>query len=156
MAADCSSGTVEFRGLVLASEEPRGDLDAAWDPTYLQLWQRATDALCGWFASAPDVLRGASCALELGAGLGAAGMFAATLGCPSVQLTDHPVALGQLRANVARNNLSARCSVAALDWSEARRVDEPSRWPLIFGNEHPVDVKQSAIIAVDLKGVVAV
>lgn len=103
----------EFRGLLLGASEPLSitAATAAKDPTYRQLWLRATEALCCFFDGAEVLLGRSRCALELGSGLGAAGMWAALKGCSYVTLSDyHALALHQLRANVARNGLSSTLS----------------------------------------------
>ena len=57
--------------------------------------------------------------VDLGAGTGACGLAAATLGAPRVLLTDKPALLPALRANALANGFSAgRVDVEALSWAE--------------------------------------
>ena len=72
-------------------------------------------------------------AIELGSGVGAAGLLAARCGLRSVTLTDyHPLVLDALRETIVVNGLENRCTVAALDWSESG-ADNGERWPLVLG-----------------------
>ena len=107
----------------------------------------AARALCEYLLKNRDVLAGTSC-VELGAGTGAVGLYAAALGAAKVTLTDHrpPLAattdlihasdgdldlpsgssdrlLELLRANVARNAAPDRASVMELDWASAAHAE---------------------------------
>jgi len=80
---------------------------------------RALLALLEASPARQDALRGRR-VLEVGAGTGLLGIaLALALGTSGV-LTDLPVALPALRANVASNYVGARVGVEALEWGEAR------------------------------------
>lgn len=67
------------------------------------LIERSTSALCRWQLQNADLIHGAR-VLELGAGSGASGLFAAALGASSVTITPGDEALVQvLEANARRN-----------------------------------------------------
>ena len=55
--------------------------------------------------------------IELGAGTGAVGLAAASMGAQSVLLTDKPSLVGVLRANVDRNGLAETCTCESLLWT---------------------------------------
>jgi predicted nicotinamide N-methyase len=90
----------------------------------------------------PPVVSG-RCVLELGAGLGLAGMVAAKLGAASVVLTDSVPALSAAQQeNVAQNGLDAVVRVAQLDWDEAAPCTQCHEAEcvigsdVVYGNEH--------------------
>ena len=91
----------------------------------------AAPALCGWMSSVADQFAQTSC-LELGAGTGACGLYAAGLGASRVVLTDggpSEAPLLQLMADNAERNRArlpagSRVEVASLTWG-----CEPSALP---------------------------
>jgi hypothetical protein len=86
-------------------------------------------------------------AIELGAGLGIAGMYLATrlAGVP-VTLTDyHPLVLQALHAAVAKNELTSRCAVARLDWDAPESVVR--RCSLVIGADLAVSARAAASLA---------
>ena len=88
-----------------------------------RVW-KAAPALCAWMASAAHLFAGRA-VLELGAGTGACGLYAAALGASRVVLTEGgdeaaPL-LALMQDNVARNSgllaaAGARVEVASLHW----------------------------------------
>ncbi|KAG5185602.1 methyltransferase-like protein 21A-like protein [Tribonema minus] len=89
-----------------------------------QLWPAAT-FLCRYLESNPDVITRAAGgkaltdirALELGAGLGLTGLFAAAMGIGHVVLTDLPEVCDQLRANIRLNEIgNSHVRAAPLAW----------------------------------------
>jgi len=104
--------------------------DATRDSTGLaQVWQEATDCLCDYIEGCSALLfpgcrepadAGWREVLELGAGAGVCGMFAARCGAARVVLSDyHTAVLAALRYNVGQNDLEERCEVVSLPWGEA-------------------------------------
>lgn len=66
--------------------------------------------------------------LEIGAGLGLAGIVAAVAGAPKVLLTDREkLTLGLAMQSAARNEVGDKVSVSAFDWSDR------SKWPTPWG-----------------------
>ena len=81
--------------------------------------------------------------LELGAGLGVAGLVAAKLGAASVVLTDSVPALSAAQLdNVAQNGLDAVVRVAHLDWDDVELCTQCHEAEciigsdVVYGNEH--------------------
>ena len=70
-----------------------------------RVWEAAS-TLCRWLESEQSALRNTN-VLELGSGTGVCGLYAASLGCRSVVLTDGgpPVVLELLEGNIMRNRL---------------------------------------------------
>ena len=67
---------------------------------------------------------GARHVLEVGAGCGLLGMVLAAAGC-NVVLTEHPIALANLRCNVEACKISSqRARVAQLDWTKESHLQE--------------------------------
>ena len=129
--------TVQQRGLTLELDDPPGPRDVApedhsKDGTGIgQIWQAATDLLCDWLELHSQWLQEQGRCLELGAGVGVAGMLVAKLGS-EVTLTDgHPGVVSRLRANVALNGLDRLASVALLDWDVP--VNDGQRYRLVLG-----------------------
>ena len=128
---------VQQRGLTLELDDlsSRCDIapeDHSKDGTGVgQVWQAATDLLCDWLESHPQWLKEQGRSLELGAGVGVAGMLVAKMGA-EVTITDyHPRVVSRLRANVALNGLDPLVSVAPLDWSVP--TSDFQRYRLVFG-----------------------
>ena len=74
--------------------------------------------------------------MELGAGVGLAGLAAALVAAPDaeVALTDLPENLGLLRQNVDANGLGGRVRVDALDWTAPLPAAFASApWDLVLG-----------------------
>ncbi|KAM7401933.1 hypothetical protein PAMP_017210 [Pampus punctatissimus] len=97
------------------------------------VWEAALH-LCGYLEDQPVELRGRRI-IELGAGTGVVGIVAARLGA-DVTLTDLPVALPQLQANVSANMPSsgwpsAPPTVLPLSWGKDH-MDFPSDWDLVL------------------------
>ena len=129
--------TVQQRGLTLELDDPPSPCDIApedhsKDGTGIgQVWQAATDLLCDWLESHPQWLSEQGRSLELGAGVGVAGMLVAKMGA-EVTITDfHPRVVSRLRANVALNGLDPLASVALLDWGVP--TSDFQRYRLVFG-----------------------
>jgi len=105
-----------------------------------EIWPAAA-ALCAWLRERPAELRGAS-VLELGAGTGACGIYAAALGASRVVLTDGgPAALLDLaRSNIAANRHlmadGASVEVRPLAWGEQ---DEAGETAPAHHNSHHMD-----------------
>ncbi|XP_045932513.1 EEF1A lysine methyltransferase 3-like [Micropterus dolomieu] len=98
------------------------------------VWEAALN-LCGYFEEQPVELRGKRI-IELGAGTGVVGILAARLG-GAVTLTDLPLALSQLQANVSANMPSsgwptALPTVLPLSWGEDH-MNFSSDWDLVLG-----------------------
>ena len=147
------SRLIEQHGLTLELDEPPGSStqlapdDHAKDGTGVgQVWQAATDLLCEWLESCPQfVLRQRSC-LELGAGLGVAGMLVARMGT-DVTITDyHPLVLSRLQANVSLNGLDAAASVECLEWGAVIGA-ERQRFSLIIGADLAFAERSAALLA---------
>lgn len=137
------SHTVELEASDAASSD--------FDKTGELVWQ-ASVLTAHYIASAPAALRGAA-VLELGSGVGLAGLIAARAGAAEVWLTDNePTVLELLERNAARANaaaaasssgtgapLSCVCRVADLSWGSARDHDAlaaragRSQWPILIG-----------------------
>ena len=139
---------------MLELDEPPGSStqlapqDHAKDGTGVgQVWQAATDLLCEWLETRLQfVLRQGPC-LELGAGLGVAGMVLARMGA-RVTLTDyHPIVLSRLRANVSLNGLEAATSVERLDWGTSRPGADRSRFRLLIGADLAFAERSAALLA---------
>mmetsp|Transcript_5656 Transcript_5656/g.13462 ORF Transcript_5656/g.13462 Transcript_5656/m.13462 type:complete len:210 (-) Transcript_5656:38-667(-) len=75
--------------------------------------------------------------LEVGAGLGAVGMYAAHRGA-RVRLTDLPRAVELLRRNVRANGLQKRCEVAALAWG----AEPAEKYDLLLGSDLTFDLSK--------------
>ncbi|XP_061642272.1 EEF1A lysine methyltransferase 3-like isoform X1 [Phyllopteryx taeniolatus] len=98
------------------------------------VWESAQQ-LCQYFEEQHVELRGRR-VIELGAGTGVVGILAACLGA-DVTLTDLPVTLPQLEANVCANMPSsgwpsAPPTVLPLSWGEDH-MKFPSDWDLVLG-----------------------
>ncbi|RVE72724.1 hypothetical protein OJAV_G00041000 [Oryzias javanicus] len=98
------------------------------------VWEAALH-LCRYWEDQSVNLKGKRI-IELGAGTGLVGILAARLGA-EVTLTDLPLALPQLQANVSANTLSsgwpsAEPAVLPLSWGEDH-LDFPSNWDLVVG-----------------------
>ncbi|XP_061688182.1 EEF1A lysine methyltransferase 3-like isoform X2 [Syngnathoides biaculeatus] len=98
------------------------------------VWESA-QYLCRYFEEQHVEWRGRR-VIELGAGTGVVGILAACLGA-DVTLTDLPVALPQLEANVCANMPSsgwpsAPPAVLPLSWGEDH-IKFPSDWDLVLG-----------------------
>ncbi|MEM1453104.1 MAG: 50S ribosomal protein L11 methyltransferase [Planctomycetota bacterium] len=90
---------------------------------------------------ARESIGGQAAVLELGAGLGLAGIAAAVLGGPGVDLvlTDHdPLSLAALPVNARRNGIEAR--VWDLDWRHLGEAPE-GRFDLILGCDVAYEAK---------------
>jgi predicted nicotinamide N-methyase len=98
-------------------------------PLWAKIWQGAV-VLADYFARMP-VPENAGRLLEIGAGIGVAGVVAAARGY-SVTITDYnPHALKFAQANAVVNRC-ADCVVRRLDWS---RPDLPEHYETIIGSE---------------------
>ncbi|XP_004069302.1 EEF1A lysine methyltransferase 3 [Oryzias latipes] len=98
------------------------------------VWEAAVH-LCRFLEDQSVNLKGKRI-IELGAGTGLVGILAARLGA-EVTLTDLPLALPQLQANVSANTLSsgwpsAEPAVLPLSWGEDH-LNFPSDWDLVLG-----------------------
>uniref|UniRef100_A0A8C7Y0M3 EEF1A lysine methyltransferase 3 n=1 Tax=Oryzias sinensis TaxID=183150 RepID=A0A8C7Y0M3_9TELE len=98
------------------------------------VWEAAVH-LCRFLKDQSVNLKGKRI-IELGAGTGLVGILAARLGA-EVTLTDLPLALPQLQANVSANTLSngwpsAEPAVLPLSWGEDH-LNFPSDWDLVLG-----------------------
>ncbi|XP_024126127.1 EEF1A lysine methyltransferase 3 [Oryzias melastigma] len=98
------------------------------------VWEAAVH-LCRYLEDQSVNLKGKRI-IELGAGTGLVGILAARLGA-EVTLTDLPLALPQLQANVSANTPSggwpsAEPAVLPLSWGEDH-LDFPSDWDLVLG-----------------------
>ncbi|XP_072239275.1 EEF1A lysine methyltransferase 3-like [Leuresthes tenuis] len=98
------------------------------------VWEAALH-LCRYLEEQSVELRGKR-VIELGAGTGVVGILAARLGA-EVTLTDLPLAIPQLQANVSANMPSsgwpsAPPTVLPLSWGEDH-VNFPSDWDLVLG-----------------------
>ncbi|NWV79849.1 EFMT3 methyltransferase, partial [Dasyornis broadbenti] len=93
--------------------------------------------------------------LELGAGTGIVGIFAAMLGA-EVTLTDRPAALPQLRENVRRNfpGGAGGPRVRALSWGRDQR-HFPPKFHLILGSDIVYDPRAFAPLLGTLRHLVA-
>lgn len=86
--------------------------------------------------------------LELGAGLGAVGLSAATAGAASVLLTDYDAdVLGFARQAAAENGVSERVTTAQLDWSAEEGVPEGAPFELVLGADVLYDKDNARHIA---------
>ena len=100
-----------------------------------RVWPAAA-VLCGWLLG--EDLRGCS-VLELGAGTGACGLYAAALGAARVLLTDasDEESMRRLRANVEANaelwGASAQVAVAPLVWGSDDLDNVAAELPKSFG-----------------------
>lgn len=120
---------MEVRGLSLVLDEDvealmrsMGDEDFRKDATGVGLlWEPATALLCDFLQTCAAALLREASVLELGAGLGVAGMLCAKLGASNVVLSDyHPVVLARLHSNVSLNfGSEPMCSVVELPWGES-------------------------------------
>ena len=96
--------------------------------------ERAAVRGAPWWA--PRLLAPRARILELGAGVGLAGLAAALVAAPDaeVALTDLPENLGLLRQNVDANGLGGRVRVDALDWTAPLPAAFASApWDLVLG-----------------------
>uniref|UniRef100_A0A3P9HTH0 EEF1A lysine methyltransferase 3 n=1 Tax=Oryzias latipes TaxID=8090 RepID=A0A3P9HTH0_ORYLA len=98
------------------------------------VWEAAVH-LCRFLEDQSVNLKGMRI-IELGAGTGLVGILAARLGA-EVTLTDLPLALPQLQANVSANTLSSgwpstEPAVLPLSWGEDH-LNFPSDWDLVLG-----------------------
>lgn len=108
-----------------------GELGDGGLEDYANLWSkrgdRGSSGLTIWAASVilgrwalaqpPEMLAGKR-GLELGSGLGVAGIVVATR-CEGMVLSDSvPEVVQKLRENVELNHMQARCDVERIDWSE--------------------------------------
>ncbi|KAM6294514.1 EEF1A lysine methyltransferase 3 [Aegotheles albertisi] len=104
------------------------------------VWEAAL-SLCRFLAQAPPVpLRGCS-VIELGAGTGIVGIFAAMLGA-EVTITDRPPALPQIRENVGLNFPGGVGGprVQALEWGQGEGAFPREGFELVLGSDllyHP-------------------
>jgi len=137
-AEGTTARTIRQRGLIIELDDPptaTGEVapeDHDKDGTGIgQVWQVATDILCDWLESHPQWVHQQGRSLELGAGVGIAGMAVARLGGEVVLTNYHPRVLSRLRANVALNGLDQRAFVQPLDW--AVPADDLPRCRLVFG-----------------------
>jgi predicted nicotinamide N-methyase len=95
-------------------EQVHTDEDLANFPFGMLLWASA-EALASRLAQEPTLVAGKR-VLELGAGVGFAGLVAAYLGAAQVVQTDyHPDCLALCRSNAALNGIS-NCTVRTGDW----------------------------------------
>jgi methyltransferase-like protein 23 len=127
--------TVDDEDALLAAAEGRDQF-----PFGLMLWESAV-ALAEELASPGDDLRGWS-VLELGAGLGLAGVVAAALGARVVQ-TDHDGAALAACARTAQLNGVASITRAAGDW---HAWQDDARYHVILGADIAYDVDDHAAI----------
>ena len=99
-----------------------------------RVW-KAAPALCAWMAGASDQIAGCSI-LEVGAGTGACGLFAAALGAGRVVLTDGGAESPPLFSLLEENARRTRCQrpaktqveVAALHWGREPLPAGPFDW----------------------------
>eukprot|EP00667_Euglena_gracilis_P021959 EG_transcript_24252 len=110
-----------------------------------QLWPAAT-TLCRFLETCWDSLEVALAkpmaeahCVELGAGVGLVGMFAAALGAGHVTLTDLPPVLAVLRENVALN---------AAGWAGRQPPAAVDVQPLCWGTEDPLAVPATDLVLV--------
>jgi methyltransferase-like protein 23 len=113
--------------------------DAAF-PFGLMLWESAL-ALSQWIISQPDILDGVA-VLELGAGVGLAGMVAASRGARVTQTDHDPRALTLARDNAALNGVGP-LDVRLGDWNA---WDLPDRFALILGADIVYDAADHGAI----------
>jgi predicted nicotinamide N-methyase len=138
VSATTTITTVQQRGLTLELDDPPSSScevapeDHGKDGTGIgQIWQGATDLLCDWLEAHSQWVLQQGRSLELGAGVGLAGLLVAKLGGEATLTDHHPKVLSRLRANVALNGLEQRASVQLLDWSVP--ASDPPRRRLVFG-----------------------
>ncbi|EFA81364.1 methyltransferase type 12 domain-containing protein [Heterostelium album PN500] len=113
------------------------DVGVAW-----RVWD-AGIGFTRWILENPQIFEGKE-VLELGAGLGIAGLAAGLL-CQSVLMTDYtPKIVSTLRENVKMNSVRSKlirdaCKVAPLDWTKDK-VPKPFHYQVIIGTEVVYDV----------------
>lgn len=117
-----------------------------------KLWPFASAAMCRWLLENEADVRD-SRILELGAGTGACGLFAAGLGATRVLLTDGREDLQRLQAK----NLEANAASVAGDvsmqsylWGAADGVVTAGPWDLIIGSDITYDSDRSMDLALGL------
>ncbi|KAL1523067.1 hypothetical protein AB1Y20_018027 [Prymnesium parvum] len=104
-----------------------------------KLWAAAA-SLCAFLIERRAALRGRR-VLELGAGVGACGLYAGALGAEHVLLTDCEEQLCELmRANIHENRLSSRVSAQRLSWGAREWAGAPYEWVIgsdvVWGGDH--------------------
>ena len=97
----------------------------------------AARSLCEWLADHVGEIQG-SALLELGAGTGACGLFAAGLGASRVVITEGGADAGRLtplmHQNVTTNGLAGRVEVCILDWGDVSALP-PGPFDWIVGSD---------------------
>eukprot|EP00325_Prymnesiales_sp_UTEX-LB-985_P012937 CAMPEP_0174747990 /NCGR_PEP_ID=MMETSP1094-20130205/92441_1 /TAXON_ID=156173 /ORGANISM="Chrysochromulina brevifilum, Strain UTEX LB 985" /LENGTH=201 /DNA_ID=CAMNT_0015952949 /DNA_START=98 /DNA_END=700 /DNA_ORIENTATION=- len=109
----------------------------------------ANEVLCDFLSAEQLWVSQAACAIELGAGLGIAGMHAAkNLGVARVILTDyHQLVLEALDASVRKNKLTATAYVEALDWAKADEITQAAPNTLLMGADLAVSARSATALA---------
>eukprot|EP00439_Symbiodinium_sp_Y106_P014228 s5023_g2.t1 len=96
------------------------------------MWS-AGEVLSDYFMDNPEICRGSTC-LELGSGIGVAGLTVASLGAELVVLTDLEKQMPLLQRNADANDKSGKVHLRALDWTQEshRQGLDPS---LVVGSD---------------------
>ena len=137
-------------GVRYAGATSAGSLDAAElhkDGTGIHTVWPATELLVDFFTAEQRWLTASSAAIELGAGLGIAGMHAARLGVAHVTVTDyHHLVLERLNASIRANGLSTSCYAKFIDWEQATRASL-AKHTLVFGADLAVSTRAASHLA---------
>lgn len=145
----------DLRGLTIELGSQNLDVkpeDFSKDSTGIGLlWEPATNLLCEYLETCCAALLHDANVLELGAGLGVAGMLCAVIGAGSVTLSDyHPAVLESLRRNVQRNfGTNSCCKVDHLSWGSPQTGD--ASHALLIGADLCVSERSAVLLAATVR-----